>query len=221
MAELNTHIGIPLATDRSTCSLGAPRWNSVSGLTTMAWLACRIPRVRLVHACCKPSAVPPGCKKSAAPRSTGVQLRPIGLSPPSSCSASLPMPIAAAGPVAASACSHKKEFRYSNADCVPTKIHSVRSMLSTVTCFKNDTSPRRIVHEMRCGSSPVRYCFSGSSTILANPSPMFAKDRSGVTPIKDRRTCARLRSVLHALTTWAVTWLSPTTPLTVTPWKAI
>mmetsp|Transcript_9821 Transcript_9821/g.30565 ORF Transcript_9821/g.30565 Transcript_9821/m.30565 type:complete len:203 (-) Transcript_9821:313-921(-) len=202
MAGLSTHIGMPLTTERRTCSLVAPRWNSRSGRTTTAWPACRMPRERLVHACCRPSAASPGCKKSAAPRSTEVQACARGLSLASSSSAALPTTSSPAPP---SCGSQRHVLTYSNADCVPTKIRSVRSMLSTVTFFRKDTRPRRMVRETRCVPLPVRYCFRGSNTISANPPLMLAKDLMGVTPVNDRRICVRLRSALHALTTWVIT----------------
>mmetsp|Transcript_82996 Transcript_82996/g.256600 ORF Transcript_82996/g.256600 Transcript_82996/m.256600 type:complete len:266 (-) Transcript_82996:778-1575(-) len=219
IAGCSTHIGMPVTTERRTWLRGAPRCSSSSGRTTTASLACRIPRVKLAQACSSPSAAPPGCRKSEAPRSTAVQASACakGLSPDSAGSRGLPA-AAAAGPCV---CSCRHVFMYSRADCVPTKIRSVRSMLSTVTCLRKETRPRRIVRETRCVPPPVRYVFSGSSTISAKPPPMLAKDLIGVTPVSDRRICVRLRSALQALMTWAISWFNPLTQLTETLRKAI
>mmetsp|Transcript_23161 Transcript_23161/g.65654 ORF Transcript_23161/g.65654 Transcript_23161/m.65654 type:complete len:235 (-) Transcript_23161:386-1090(-) len=205
-------MGMPRATERMTWFRGAPRCSSSSGRTTTASLAWRTQRVRLAAACSSPSAAPPGCRKSEAPLSTAVQAC-SGLSPGSAA--------AGARPPLAGPCSCRQAFMYSRAVCVPTKIRSVRSMLSTVTCFRKDTRPRRMVREIRCLPPPVRYCFRGSSTISAKPPPMLAKDLIGVTPVRDLRICVRLRSALQALTACAASWLSPLVQVTVTPRKAI
>mmetsp|Transcript_82780 Transcript_82780/g.239225 ORF Transcript_82780/g.239225 Transcript_82780/m.239225 type:complete len:259 (-) Transcript_82780:44-820(-) len=224
---------MPVTTERRTCSVGAPRWNSNSGLTTTACPACHTPRERLAPACRNPSAAPPGCKKSEAPRSTGVQASAspaaIAAAPTGVCVAPVApeLPAVARGPPLPTDAadeaprfpawdSLRHEVMYSNEDWVPTRMRSVRSMLSTVTLRRKETRPRSNVRDTTCESSPVRYSFSGSRTISAKPPPIFAKDLMGVTPVSDRRICVLLRSLLHAATTCAITWLSPAVPVTVT-----
>mmetsp|Transcript_22985 Transcript_22985/g.50798 ORF Transcript_22985/g.50798 Transcript_22985/m.50798 type:complete len:268 (-) Transcript_22985:57-860(-) len=220
IAGLRTHMGIPVAIDRSTRSRGAPRRNSRRGRCTMASLAWRIPRERFVQACSRPSAAESGCTNSDAPRSTAVQFVVSGPSPPGPLvrSDALMLPRDEVAMAEPSDC--MVLAAYSKAVCVPTKIRSVRSMLSTVTCLRKDTRPRRIAWETRLVPPPERYCFKGSRMSSAKPPPTLAMDRIGVTPVNDRRICVRLRSALQAATACAITWPKPDTPLTCTLWKA-
>mmetsp|Transcript_8817 Transcript_8817/g.23980 ORF Transcript_8817/g.23980 Transcript_8817/m.23980 type:complete len:224 (+) Transcript_8817:328-999(+) len=223
MAGRSTHMGIPVTTERSTRSRDAPRWNSSKGRMTTACPASRTPRIRLDEACCRPSLAPPGCRKSAAPRSTGVQACAIAPSSPLSADPALARaagaparadPAAGAAAAAASCPSERQVSTYSRTDWVPTKIRSVRSMLSTVTCFRKETVPRRTVREMCWLPPPVWYCFKDSRTTSASPPPMFAKDLIGVTPISDRRICVLFRSELQDCTTCSITSSAPTAPRT-------
>mmetsp|Transcript_35977 Transcript_35977/g.92956 ORF Transcript_35977/g.92956 Transcript_35977/m.92956 type:complete len:297 (-) Transcript_35977:576-1466(-) len=222
IAGRSTHNGMPLTTDLNTFSRGAPRCNSSKGRTTTASPACRTPLVRLVQACWRPSAASLGCRKSAAPRSTAVHgsasaamADEAARSPPLPAADGSPLPgrrnSADEAPAEAAAArepeddaawsSSMQAVMYSKEDWAPTKMRSVRSMLSTVTFLKKETNPRSIVLETRCESLPVRYILRGSITISTKPPPMFAKDLMGVTPVSDLRICVRFMSELHLVTT--------------------